>query len=118
MYKYKFDPSKCLICGGKCCIGESGYIWISEDEIIKLADFLKISTKKLKDDFLYKEKYKFSIKEIPYNNGYACIFFDQVKKNCSIYEVRPNQCRTFPFWDYFKTNFKELKKECIGVYLD
>lgn len=32
-----------------------------------------------------------------------------------IYEVRPTQCRTFPFWDYFKTRVDELKLECPGV---
>ncbi|CUU75212.1 Uncharacterised protein [Campylobacter hyointestinalis] len=26
-FKYGFDPSFCQICGGKCCTGESGYIY-------------------------------------------------------------------------------------------
>ncbi len=42
-------------------------------------------------------------------------FFDEKKLNCSIYEHRPKQCRTFPFWEYFKKNYNELEKECIGV---
>ena len=42
-------------------------------------------------------------------------FFDEIKKNCSVYEARPNQCKSFPFWDYFKDNYEELEKECIGV---
>ena len=32
-FGYSFDPSKCSVCKGKCCIGESGYIWISKSEI-------------------------------------------------------------------------------------
>jgi len=27
-----------------------------------------------------------------------CIFFDR-RQGCTIYPVRPRQCRTWPFWD-------------------
>ncbi|MBF0985426.1 MAG: YkgJ family cysteine cluster protein, partial [Campylobacter sp.] len=27
-FSYEFDASECELCGGKCCTGESGYIWI------------------------------------------------------------------------------------------
>lgn len=115
MYKYSFDPKKCEICGGKCCTGESGYIWISEDEIINLAKFLKVDTARFKSKFLYRVGLRFSIKEMPYKDGYACIFFNKITKKCKIYDFRPNQCKTFPFWSYFKTHFKELEEECLGV---
>lgn len=114
-FDYKFDSSKCDYCGGKCCTGESGYIWINNDEIRSLADFLSIDEDELKKEYLIKVKYRYSIKEVAYLDGYSCVFFDKERKNCSIYECRPQQCRTFPFWDYFKKNLKELKEECIGV---
>lgn len=56
-----------------------------------------------------------SFKEVECEDGFACIFFDTQKRNCSIYDFRPKQCRTFPFWEYFKTHQKELEKECIGI---
>lgn len=114
-FKYEFDPSFCQICGGKCCTGESGYIWISKDEISKIAAFFGMSDDEFKKIFCYNTHNRYSLKEKEYNNGYACIFFDETHKNCGIYELRPKQCLTFPFWDYFKKNFKELEKECIGV---
>jgi Fe-S-cluster containining protein len=40
------------------------------------------------------------------------------KRLCKIYNSRPKQCRTFPFWEDFKNNTKELIKECPGVILD
>jgi len=43
------------------------------------------------------------------------LFFDEAQRNCGIYELRPKQCRSFPFWEYFKTHTKELEEECIGV---
>ena len=114
-FNYEFDSSKCDECGGKCCVGESGYIWISEDEIRSLGEYLGYKTELFKEIFLEKFGNRYSIKEKPYKGGLACIFFDEKNKNCSIYEYRPNQCRSFPFWGRFKRNFKELERECIGV---
>ena len=114
-FNYEFDSSKCDECGGKCCTGESGYIWISEDEIRSLGEYLGYKTELFKEIFLEKFGNRYSIKEKLYKGGLACIFFDEKNKNCSIYEYRPNQCRSFPFWGRFKRNFKELERECIGV---
>jgi Fe-S-cluster containining protein len=50
-------------------------------------------------------------------DNYACIFFDLDKKQCSIYEARPKQCRTFPFWEHFKTNIKEVIDECPAIVI-
>lgn len=114
-FNYEFDSNKCDECGGKCCVGESGYIWINEDEIRSLGEYLGYKTELFKEIFLEQFGNRYSIKEKPYKGGFACIFFDEKNKNCSIYEYRPNQCRSFPFWEHFKRNFKELERECIGV---
>ena len=112
---YEFNPSKCDECGGKCCTGESGYIWISQSEISNLSKYLNLSVDECKERYLDKFGVRYSIKEAHYQGGFRCIFFDEVRLNCGIYECRPTQCRTFPFWDYFKKNYDELEKECIGV---
>ncbi|MDD2699015.1 MAG: YkgJ family cysteine cluster protein [Arcobacteraceae bacterium] len=115
-FPYKFDATVCSTCAGNCCIGESGVIWITIDEIEKLATHLNISVKEVFDNYLIKYDYKFSIKEKKLDeNNYACIFFDLTKKQCSIYEARPSQCRTFPFWDHFKNNIEEVKQECPAI---
>lgn len=115
-YPYKFDPAKCQECEGNCCIGESGYIWINKQEILDLAKYLDISVEDLGMRYLLKAGYKYSIKEKKIgDNNYACIFFDMQKRQCSIYEVRPKQCRTFPFWEHFKTNVEEVKQECPAI---
>ncbi len=111
-FAYKFNAGACKECEGNCCIGESGYIWVNPKEIEEIAKFLKMDMEIFKERFLIKVGYKYSIKEKPFKNGFACIFFE---KGCTIYPVRPKQCRTYPFWDYFKTHIKELKKECPGI---
>jgi uncharacterized protein len=114
-FGYSFNPQLCAECGGKCCTGESGNIFVNMDEIFNIATFLKLDQLSFREKYLIKQGYKYSLKEIVFEASNDCIFFDREIMGCSIYEVRPQQCRTFPFWDYFKTNFNELEKECIGV---
>ena len=115
-YRYKFDELKCSTCAGDCCIGESGYIWITQEEIKILASNLNLTIKDVILKYLFKVGYKFSIieKKISDDN-YACIFFDLEKKQCNIYDARPKQCHTFPFWEYFKNNIEEVKQECPAI---
>ena len=70
-FGYEFDASKCERCGGKCCTGESGYIWISSAEISALAEHLKISEDEFRSRFLDKFGYKFNLKEKPYETESA-----------------------------------------------
>lgn len=108
-----FDASKCKECGGKCCKGEKGYIWIREDEILLLAKFLGVSKAQLIEGCIAKTTMGYSIKDIIWKNERVCFFFDHTNNNCSIYEVRPQSCRDFPFWKGVSKEY--LEKECIGV---
>lgn len=90
---------------------------MGETEIASIASLLRISQKQLAQDYLFFAKGRYSIREKEFEGGYACIFFDTDSKNCSIYEARPLQCKTFPFWDYYKTNIDEALKECPALEL-
>ena len=115
-FPYAFEPSACDTCAGNCCIGESGYIWITEKEINVLAMHLNITQEELRIKYLNKISYKHSIKEVKLSeDNFACVFFNLEKRQCSIYEARPRQCRTFPFWEYFKKNIKEVYEECPAI---
>ncbi|WP_041961773.1 YkgJ family cysteine cluster protein [Sulfurospirillum cavolei] len=114
-YPYAFDPNACETCQGNCCIGESGYIWVSTEEIEAIAAKLSLSKALFINNYLNKIRYRFTIKEVVHESGYACIFFDSHRKQCGIYEVRPKQCRTFPFWEHFKDNMNEVVSECPGI---
>jgi len=115
-YNYKFNPSACDTCGGACCTGESGYIWVKYQEIEKIAQFLELTIEEFATIYLKKVKHRYSIIEKKLDtDNYACIFFDNSINQCKIYPVRPSQCRSFPFWEIFKSNIDEVKKECPGV---
>jgi len=114
-YSYSFDPSACFTCQGRCCTGESGYIYVTKNEIENIAKLLDMDIRDFVGKYLFKKMYKYSIKEIKYNDSFECIFYDRESNGCKIYEARPTQCRTFPFWDYYKNRVEELKLECPGI---
>lgn len=114
-YNYSFDPNACESCGGNCCTGESGYIYLNQKEMEAIAGHLELSLVELKEKYLFKNGYKFSIKERIVEDSHDCVFFNRDINGCGIYLVRPNQCRTFPFWSYFKKHEDELRLECPGI---
>jgi len=96
---------------------ENSHIKLAK-KINNRAKHLGIKKDQLIDEYLLKVDYKYTIKEKQIGtNNFACVFFDLNKKQCSIYEVRPTQCRTFPFWEYFKNNINEVKEECPAIVI-
>ncbi len=118
-FNFSFDPVECATCGGKCCLGESGYVWISKEEIETLAILLDLTVEDVKDHYLLAVGNSYTIEETELSiDNFACIFFDLEKRCCSIYSARPSQCRTFPFWDDYLF-FKDASfYECPGIILE
>lgn len=58
---------------------------------------------------------RLSLQERVINGEHLCCFFDRIECGCTIYETRPEQCRTFPFWERFKEDYQELLQECPGI---
>jgi len=92
-FNFMFAPEACTQCQGNCCNGESGNIFVNQEEIKAISEFLGIEASRFVEEYLIKVSYKFSIKEIRTDRDYACVFFDNKRKGCSIYPVRPHQCR-------------------------
>ncbi len=60
---------------------------------------------------------KRTLKEIRNDNGeYDCVFLKENKegqRGCSIYSVRPYQCRTWPFWPENLTTEKHWQRSAV-----
>ena len=121
-----FTCSQC----GNCCTGAAGYVWISDEEIGRLARHLKMTAAAVIEKFCRRIGQRYSLKENRTPQGmYDCVFLKEtktrggngvagVKRVCSIYEVRPLQCRTWPFWDGVlasRENWDEAGKRCHGI---
>jgi Fe-S-cluster containining protein len=86
---------RCTQCGN-CCTGAPGYVWVTKEEIEALARRLSMSVEDFERDFVRKVGIRKSL--IEYDNG-DCVFFDGQSRRCTVYEDRPRQCRTWPFWE-------------------
>ena len=101
---------QCTQCGN-CCTGGPGYVWMSDVEIDRLAAHLGMTREETLKKHCRKIGGRISLKERRDERGeYPCIFLTETKaagpngrtitkRGCSIYPVRPLQCRTWPFWD-------------------
>lgn len=101
-------------------MGESGYIFVSLTEAESIASFLGLEFASFLLRYVKKVGYRFSLLEKPYNEGFACAFFDTEAKCCGIYAVRPRQCRSFPFWESLRepSALEQLCALCPGVRVD
>lgn len=101
---------------GKCCTshGEFGYVFLTLEDRQRIAKHLKISTRKFTMSHCEKLSGVWHLIENP--NEPNCRFLDG--KACGIYEARPTQCRTWPFWPEVmdaKSWKKDVKQFCPGV---
>ena len=106
----------CKMCS-HCCSGEPGFVFLSESDIERASDELGLC----KDEFLslyarridYGTYYLYSLKE---RDDYSCIFLSN--KGCEIYQSRPVQCMTYPFWPGLCDSdqaWNEEKRNCPGL---
>lgn len=101
---------------GKCCTshGEFGFVFLSLKDRRRFAKHLGISTLKFTKEYCDQRSGAYHLKEDPKNTD--CMFLKN--KGCSVYEARPMQCRTWPFWPEVmgaKTWKKEVVSFCPGV---
>ena len=82
-----------------------------------MSTFLQLSQVEVIGEHLNPVGNRLSIRERFVDGEYACKFFDEKTLGCSIYSVRPEQCRRFPFWPYYRDRVEELADECPGILL-
>jgi Fe-S-cluster containining protein len=85
---------RCTRCG-HCCTGAPGYVWVNDEEVAAIAAFLGEPVPEAQAVYTRRAGRGRSLREKA--NG-DCIFYDRTR-GCTIYPVRPRQCRTWPFWE-------------------
>tara|TARA_Y100000768_G_C23673914_1_gene539028 strand:- start:210 stop:677 length:468 start_codon:yes stop_codon:yes gene_type:complete len=102
---------------GNCCVSRNsyGYVYLSEDDLKRFSKYFKISLKNFKDKYCHTTDGYIHLVEKPEFEG-NCIFLKE--KKCSVYESRPSQCRTWPFWNEnmnTKVWNKDISINCPGI---
>ncbi len=99
---------------GKCCVshGEYGYVYLTREDRQNIARLLGISTGSFTRKYCQTTEGIYHLKD----NGEACVFLKDRK--CTVYEARPMQCRTWPFWPETmsaKSWTKDVVSFCPGI---
>jgi hypothetical protein len=88
----------CEQCGG-CCSGAPGYVFVTGEEIGKIAAFLGRPGKGLTKEHLRRVGIRHSLTEDSRTGDCCFLQRRDGRLSCRIYPVRPLQCRTWPFWE-------------------
>ena len=109
---------ECAQCCGCCCGPDEGYVWATKREVELMAEHLDMTVKQFREKYTRKIGTRTSLLEKPENKD--CVFITEKggQKICSIYPVRPNQCRTWPFWKANLTTadaWNHTASKCPGI---
>lgn len=117
--KKEFLKFEC-ICRGHCCVSSEqfGFVFLTEGDLVRLEKFLG----KPREEFAQESEFdftRFSKKKIKCwhlkNSEDRCRFIKDGR--CTVYEGRPTQCRTFPFFPEHMNSktWKKLSQFCPGI---
>jgi Fe-S-cluster containining protein len=109
----QFECARC----SRCCRHTPGYVFLSEIDLEKLAgavgsgrqEFLRVYCRRVS----FGIANRISLKE---KANLDCIFWEN--GGCSVYESRPLQCRSFPFWSACVSSPEEWghhARQCPGM---
>jgi Fe-S-cluster containining protein len=125
---------KCVHCG-KCCTDLNTLVNTTYKDILRIRDGLNLTEDEIIEILGFyifekeptaKEIARMVVPPIETERGLAftglkkhsngnCYFYNVEKKRCSIYYVRPNFCRTFPFSFKLLINKESSNKKTIRV---
>ena len=100
---------------GRCCVsrGQYGYVYMTVSDRKRMADSMGLSASAFTRRYCKKTDGVYHLKD---GEGPECLFLKD--NRCSVYEGRPDQCRTWPFWPEVmsaKAWAKDVAAYCPGV---
>lgn len=109
---------KCAQCKNCCCL-EGGVVLLSKTDLEKLCKWAELTEEQFTKVYCRKlenadGKTYLCLKD---KNKTECIFWNK-EKGCEAYNMRPVQCRTYPFWTKIlesKSSWEAEKTFCPGI---
>lgn len=121
---------KCTACG-KCCTKLDGPVWVTKNDVTVMAHHLKLFEGSFMNKYVTLRRFKprdslgtAQVRRMVLKNrdqSTDCAFLvrhNKGKTSCSIYNARPVQCRTYPWWRDNLTDadaWEREKEHCEGV---
>ena len=104
---------KCTGCG-HCCTGSPGYVFLSQSDMERLSSNFSLSPEEFAKKHTRLVDGQYALLDRPGSDD--CIYLEN--NRCSVYESRPVQCQTFPWWIHNlrdPEDWKEAGERCEGI---
>ncbi len=100
---------------GNCCARPGGVVRVNGEEVAALAQYLGLSEAALRSRYLAATGDR--LRE---GLGVGCVFLTESREGaaCAVYPVRPERCRTWPFWPELRDDPEALAaamRVCPGI---
>ena len=95
------------------CCRQRGFVYLSEPDIQRIAEFLGLAPAEFERKFVFRTRKRARLR-VP--RDASCHFL--LDGGCSIHDVKPTQCRIFPFWPELVESRREWRKTaryCPGM---
>jgi uncharacterized protein len=109
----RFSCQRC----SACCRGEPGFVFLTREDLRRLLRRLRLDFKSFFHDYCTLVDagtgMALSLRE---NAAFDCILW--AEKGCSVYEDRPVQCSTYPFWSSIvesRSSWESESASCPGI---
>jgi uncharacterized protein len=96
----------------RCC-DQKGYVYLTEADLVRAADYLGISAEEFEARYIFRTKHLLRLRKPPHSQ---CHFL--LENGCGIHPAKPTQCRTFPFWPDLLRDEREWARTasyCPGI---
>lgn len=107
---------------GNCCSGPEGYVLVDDEEATGLAGRMGLGVPEFLERYTRQTSAGRSLTEKLTPHGNDCVFLDREKipgkAVCGVYDLRPKQCRTWPFWKSLLVSRKRWElasRMCPGI---
>jgi len=111
----------CTMCGN-CCSGPEGFVLVTDAEAQALASRLGLDVAGFLSRYTRMTSAGRSLTERLTEAGNDCVFLDRAqipgRGVCGVYEDRPAQCRTWPFWKSTlasRSAWEQASRRCPGM---
>jgi Fe-S-cluster containining protein len=109
----RFSCTRC----SRCCRLAPGFVFLTREDLSRLVQATGLPAREFVDRYCRQvglnSFQRLSLKE---KHNYDCIFWEE--QGCTVYEHRPYQCRSYPFWRAnleTRDTWEALKASCPGV---
>ncbi len=114
---YRGDPLRfeCTGCGA-CCTGDGEqYVFLAAGEALAMSERLGVTRDRFRRKYMMRTPQGDLVLRMTALG--ACVFLRE-NGSCAVYDVRPDQCRSYPFWPELVASREAWEHEaarCEGI---